>query len=200
MPTPGLTRWRAACGLVALLGLSACADLASPPGASCLSSEADLLGGVDTRELAGLLAEGLCPAPDPVVAGGEAALLVVADPVDVHSFQPGPLGRAFGEVFRSAVLRQCRVPLRQVELSREFHLGAQGMTALTRDLRGVSQPQFAAREALITTYSVQRQRVVFVARRVDIASGAIAAMNARELSWQCRTDLRGQPGVQATIR
>lgn len=196
MRTPRPTRWRGATALLAALALTACADLAPPPGASCLSSEADLLGGVDTRELAGLLAQGLCPDEDTA----EAALLVVADPVDVHSFQPGPLGRAFGEVLRSAVMRQCRVPLRQVELSREFHLGAQGVTALTRDLRGVSQPQFQAREALVTTYSVQRQRVVFVARRLDIASGAIKAMNARELNWQCTTDLRGLPGVKASIR
>ena len=190
-------RWRLGFAAAALAGLSACAELAAPAGSSCLSSEADLLGGVDTRELAALLAEGLCPRDEPE---GKPALLVVADPVDVHSFQPGPLGRVFGEVLRTAVLRQCRVPIRQVELSRDFHLGAQGMTALTRDLRGVREPQFAARDALITTYSVQRQRVVFVARRVDIATGAIAAMNARELAWRCTSGLGGAPGLQSTIR
>jgi hypothetical protein len=186
--------------LAAILGLAGCAyppTSQTPP--QCMVSEQDLLGQIDARGLALLLSEGLCPVPDDTAPEGDAGTLVVADPVDVQNYLPGHLGRAFGDVFRSAVYQRCKLPIQQVELSRDFSLTPNGITALTRDLRNV-RGEFRARVALVTTYSLTRNRVYFVARRLDVATGAITAMSTREVSWQCDKNLMGDSRLQTLIR
>jgi hypothetical protein len=168
-----------------------------PP--QCMVSEQDLLGQIDARGLAELLSDGLCPVPDETAQDGDIGTLVVADPVDVQSYLPGHLGRAFGDVFRAAIYERCKLPIQQVELSRDFSLTPNGITALTRDLRNV-RAEFKARVALVTTYSLAKNRVYFVARRLDVATGAITAMSTREVSWQCNRNLMGDSRLQTHIR
>lgn len=187
-----------AASVAAAMALAGCAGFptAQPPLA-CAIEEPDLLGRIDSRDLAAQLAEGLCPTQplsDPNAA------VVVADPVDVQTYLPTHLGRAFGDVFRSAILQRCAVPIRQVELSRDFSLTPQGITALTRNLRDVRGAQFQARDAIITTYSMSKNRVVFVARRLDLGPGAIMAMSTREVSWACEQSLLGTTSVKTTVR
>lgn len=186
--------------VAAILGLAGCAyppTSQTPP--QCVVSEQDLLGQIDARGLALLLSEGLCPAPEDADQGHDGGTLVVADPVDVQSYLPGHLGRAFGDVFRAAIYQRCKLPIQQVELSRDFSLTPNGITALTRDLRSV-RGEFKARFALVTTYSQTRNRVYFVARRLDVATGAITAMSTREVSWQCTKNLMGDSRLLTVIQ
>lgn len=167
----------------------------------CHIDETELIGKVDSRDLALQLSEGLCPVGKATDRGDEpTALLVVSDPVDVQSYLPGPLGRAFGDVFRAAVFQRCQVPIRQIELGRDVSLTQQGITALTRDLREVRGTTFQAREAIITTYSLNRGRLTLVARRLELSQAAITGMNTRELSWQCEQNLMGTTSVKTTVR
>jgi hypothetical protein len=167
----------------------------------CHIDEAELLGKIDSRDLAGQLGEGLCPLGDVSGQGdGKPTLLIVSDPVDIQSYLPGPFGRAFGDVFRAAIFQRCQVPIRQVELGRDFNLTPQGITALTRDLREVRGTSFQAREAIITTYSLNRGRITLVARRLALGDSAITGMSTREVSWQCEQNLMGTNSVRSVIR
>lgn len=195
-------------GLGALLVAACLAGCAGTPTAqsptSCSIDEPSLMGHIDGRELARQLADDLCPkirAIDPYAStsGDDHGLLVVADPVEVQTYMPTHLGRAFGDVLRAAILQRCGVPIRQVELSRDFSLTQQGITALTRNLRDVRGPQFQARDAIITTYTMTKNRVVFVARRIDLAPGAIMAMSTREVSWACEQNLMGATSVRTSV-
>ncbi len=173
--------------------------------ASCMLSEPSLLGYIDGRDLARQLAEDLCPKGQSRELSSpqsnlEHDLLVVADPVDIQTYVPSHLGRAFGDIFRAEILQKCGTPIRQVELSRDFNLMQQGLTALTRNLRDVRGSQFQAREAVITTYSLAKNRVVFVARRINLEPGAIVAMSTREASWTCDPNLMGVTSVRATFK
>lgn len=202
MPRTRRTPRTAAAALMLAAALAGCAATPTatlPP--VCHIDEAELLGKVDARELARQLVEGLCPLGDPQAqSDGPPPLLIVADPVDIQNYLPGPLGRAFGDIYRAAVFQRCQVPIRQVELSRDFNLTPQGITALTRDLRDVRGTSFQAREAIITTYSLSRGRITLVARRLELGQAAITGMNTRELSWQCEQSLMGGTKVRTTVR
>jgi hypothetical protein len=166
---------------------------------TCSIDQPDLVGQIDLRLLSQQLTLGLCPSEGAETLGG-APLLVVADPVDVQTFVPGYLGRALGDVFRAAVFQQCKVPIRQIELGKDFSLTQQGITALTRNLRDVRGTSFQAKEAVITTFSTSRNKAYFVSRRIDLAQSAITAVNSKEVSWQCEQSLFGTTTVKTSIR
>lgn len=192
-----------------VLGLSwvACAFLLAGCGATptaqtpetCTIDQPDLVGQIDLRLLSQQLTQGLCPSEASEVVGG-APLLVVADPVDVQTFVPGYLGRALGDVFRAAVFQQCKVPIRQIELGKDFSLTQQGITVLTRNLRDVRGASFLAKEAVITTFSTSRNKAYFVSRRIDLAQSSITAVNSKEVTWQCEQSLLGTTTVKTSIR
>lgn len=179
--------------LLALGGCAATPTSQSPP--NCVISESEIMGRIDARELARQLSVSLCPPP-----GSTPLPLVVSDPVDVQNYLPGHLGRAFGDVLRSAIFNRCNMPIRQVELGREFSLSGDGMTALTRNLTDVRGESFQAKDAIITTYSINAATIYFVSRRVDIDSGSINSMSTREVSWQCEQDLMGSTKVRTIVR
>jgi len=188
-------------GAVALACLSGCAGTptAETPE-TCSIDQPELVGQLDLRLLSQQLSQGLCPAEATDAQQGSSVLLVVADPVDVQTFVPGHLGRALGDVYRAAVFQQCRVPIRQVELGKDFSLTQQGITALTRNLRDVRGTSFQAKEALITTFSMSRNKAYFVSRRIDLAQSAITAVNSKEVTWQCEQSFMGKTSVRTTIR
>ena len=167
---------------------------------TCTIDQPDLVGQIDLRLLSQQLTQGLCPSEGAEVAGGLTPLLVVADPVDVQTFVPGYLGRALGDVFRAAVFQQCKVPIRQIELGKDFSLTQQGITVLTRNLRDVRGTSFQAREAVITTFSTSRNKAYFVSRRIDLAQSSITAVNSKEVTWQCEQSLFGTTTVKTSIR
>lgn len=188
-------------GVAALLGIAGCAGTptAQTPE-TCSIDQPELVGQIDVRQLAQQLTQGLCPDDTAQSGTGFSALLVVADPVDVQTFVPGYLGRALGDVFRAAAFQECKVPIRQIELGKDFSLTQQGITVLTRNLRDVRGGTFLAKEALITTFSMSRNKAHFVSRRIDLAQSAITAVNSKEVSWQCEQSLMGNVTVKTTVR
>lgn len=196
-PRPGRL---AGCVASFVLALAGCTGVPTvQPPMTCVPPPHEILGHIDSRLLAVQLSEGLCPPVDEIRIDVAPTFLVVPDPVDVHSYHPQHLGRAFGEIFRTAIFQRCNVPIRQMELSKDFSLTQQGITALTRDFRDVRNGHFYARDAIITTYSLFPSRIVFVARRLDIAEAAIVAMSTREVSWSCEKGLVGPPTISTTI-
>lgn len=182
--------------LGALLGLVGCVSAPtskSPP--NCVIGSDEIVGRINATSLANQLVSGLCP-----TGGGEFVPLVVADPVDVQNYLPGKLGRAFGDIFRSALFKACGIPIRQVELSKDFGLSGDGITALTRNLSDVRGESFRAKDAVITTYSSNAATIYFVSRRIDVSTGSIHAMSTREVSWQCEQDLLGSTKIKTNIR
>lgn len=178
------------CGVISLI-LMGCASEVT--GSNCQISSRDLLSQIDTRELMNGLVEGLCPPRSASTSSLQNQdVLIVPDVVDVHSLQPDRLGVALGEILRASIFKICQIPIRQVELSREFRLSSDGLMALSRNPKEVRQPAFQASTAIIGTYHIDGSKLILVGRRVDIESSTYLAVTTKEISLTCESSYSGQ--------
>lgn len=190
------TQRLAVLGLAAAL-LAGCAS--ERPLYECNVGASDALAQVDMRQLIDGLVAGLCP-PEPPEADAPREAVVVPDLVDVQTLQPGRIGVALGDLFRASVASQCRVPVRQVELSRHFRLNSAGLIALSRNQSEVRQAEFPASTAMVATYHLEGSRITLVGRRIDIASSTYLAASSREASWSCSGQAFGAKRLVHSLR
>ncbi len=181
---------------VALLG---CAGPRQLTTEQCGLYTNDVLARLDTRRLSEEMVANLCPVADDV-SGPPLEAVVVPDLVDVQTLQPNRLGKAMGELFRASIHKICRVPIRQVELSRNFRLNSQGLTALSRNDLEVRDPHFPASVAIIGTYHLQTEKLTLVGRRIDIETSTILAVSTVEASWRCDLPTFGAPVFSSRIQ
>ena len=188
-------------GFVGLVGIAllGCAGPRQLTTEQCGLYTNDVLARLDTRRLSDELVAGLCPVADDV-SGPPLEAVVVPDLVDVQSLQPNRLGRAMGELLRASVHKICRVPIRQVELSRNFRLNSQGLTALSRNDLEVRDAHFPASVAIIGTYHLQNEKLTLVGRRIDIETSTILAVSTVEASWRCDLPTFGAPVFSSRIQ
>jgi hypothetical protein len=180
--------------------LTGCASTDTPPE-RCSLSRSDIYSRIDTRKVIDEVARGLCRSPDQHVDIGrlpaEEAILI-PDVLDVQSLRPESLGLALGELFRSSVSNICKLPIRQVELSRDLKLSRDGIVALTREAALAKQQEFKAQNAFIVTYSAQPTKLTLVARNVSLDTATIVGITTKEVSWTCQTNPSG--GTQFSWR
>ena len=181
---------------VALLGCGGPRQLATE---QCGLYTNDVLARLDTRRLSDEMVAGLCPVVDDLRVPPIEAV-VVPDLVDVQTLQPNRLGKSMGELFRASIHKICRVPIRQVELSRNFRLNSQGLTALSRNDLEVRDPQFPASVAIIGTYHLQNEKLTLVGRRIDIETSTILAVSTVEAVWRCDLPTFGAPVFSSRIQ
>mgnify|MGYP006287061873 FL=1 len=81
----------------------------------------------------------------------------------------------------------CRLPIRQVDLSRDLKLNRDGMVALTREASQAKQQEFKAQNAYIVTYNPQPTKLTLVARNVALDTATIVGISTKEVSWTCTT-------------
>ena len=171
-----------------------CASSSNQQSDKCSLSRADIYSRIDTRKLIDEVVRGLCKPSDQIVdislLPSEDAVLI-PDVLDVQSLKPDNLGLALGELFRSSVSNICRLPIRQIDLSRDLKLNRDGMVALTREASLAKQQEFKAQNAFIVTYNPQPSKLTLVARNVVLETATIIGISTKEVSWTCTTTPSG---------
>ena len=190
--------------LASVLCLTSCASYINPHLGSAECAYADnpfytganpqILASLDLQAMTDALALSLCNGnqmhslqenPDDV--------LLVPDFVELNLLEPGALGLLLGERFRASVSKVCKLPIRQVELSREIRLTPSGLLALTRDSSTVRFRRFGASSIMVGTYDLQQGRLTLVARQVSIEGAVVNRMATKETTWRCdRSFLTGR--------
>lgn len=126
--------------------------------------------------------------------------LLVPDVVDVQTYQPHAFGLAASEIFRESLHRNCRTPIKQVEMARDFSLTAEGLMALSRDSSVLREQSAALPVAMVATYSLAADRLTVVARAVRITDSVITHMALREVQWRCTPLLTGETDINFTMK
>jgi len=161
-----------------------------------------ILASVDLQGMTDALAMSLCNG-DQVqsLRDNPDDVLLVPDFVDLNLLNPGSLGLLLGERFRASVSKVCKLPIRQVELSREIRLTPSGLLALTRDSSTVRYRQFGASSIMIGTFDLQPGRLTLVARQVSIEGAVINRMATKETTWRCdRSFLTGRSSLKKNLQ
>ena len=174
--------------------LTSCASTNNQQLDRCSLSRADIYSRIHTRKVIDEVVRGLCQpsgqSVDIAQLPAEDAVLI-PDVVDVQNLRPESLGLALGELFRSSVSNICRLPIRQVDLSRDLKLNREGTVALTREASLAKQQEFKAQNAFIVTYNPQPTKLTLVARNVALDTATIVGVSTKEVSWTCTTTPSG---------
>ena len=168
--------------------LASCASTNNQQQDRCSLSRADIYSRIDTRKVIDEVVRGLCQPPGHSVDISQLPpedAVLIPDVVDVQNLKPDNLGLALGELFRSSVSNICRLPIRQVDLSRDLKLNREGTVALTREASLAKQQEFKAQNAYIVTYNPQPTKLTLVARNVALDSATIVGVSTKEVSWTC---------------
>ena len=185
--------------MLAGAGLLGCAGPRQLTIEQCGLFTNDVLARLDTRRISDDMVAGLCPpAPDPNALPQDTAV-VVPDLVDVQTLQANRLGKSMGELFRASINKICKVPIRQVELSRQFKLNPDGLTALSRNHAEVRDSSFPANVAIVGTYHLQSDKLTLVGRRIDLETSTILAVSTVEATWRCDLPRYGAPVFSSRI-
>lgn len=192
-----MIKFKAVVALLALAGLGGCAGLrdVSP---DCPSTAPDALRKIDLLEVADRLVGEMCIAP--AAEGGPEDVVIVSDPIDLKSYQPGQTGVLLGEVVRARLSARCKLKIRQVDLSRSLRLNEGGLSLLTREVKELQASEVAAKRAFVGTYSAMPGKLVLTLRDLDLMSGTIERISSKEVSFGCRSGLLDQGEFFVNIR
>ena len=135
--------------LVVFFILSGCAG--ELPLNKCEINTVDIIAKIDKRRLMDELVAGLCPPASEGSSFGSKKqnVVIVPDFVDIHTLKPERIGVVLGEVFRASIFNKCKIPIRQVELARDFKLNSNGFMALSRNKDEVRQQDFPSSTAIL---------------------------------------------------
>lgn len=153
----------------------------------------DAVSQIDTRKLIDDLVVGLCPIPAELDLQSQGKdLTIVPDFVEIQSLQPARIGVVLGEALRASIFNNCKIPIRQVEMSKDFRLNSNGLMALSRNSNEVRQDSFPAKTAIIGTYNISSSKISLTVRRIDIESSAFLAVTSKEVTWACEDPIFGE--------
>lgn len=188
--------------LSSTLLLAGCAAQPGKVAGHCAIVTDRILSRVDVRQMMDEISAEIChpsgsSAPDHY---DSAYPLLVPDVVDVQTYQPHAFGLAASEIFRESLHRNCRTPIKQVEMARDFSLTQEGLMALSRDSSVLREQATALPVAMVATYSLGPDRLTVVARAVRITDSVITHMASREVQWRCMPTLTGETDIAFTMK
>lgn len=190
-----------ACGLsfvsvLTLAAIGACAVPGHEPSAKCWMDRREVLSRVDLKAVMDEAAKALCmPFTDePSVP------VLVPDFVDMQTYKPDAVGVLMGEYWRSSLARVCQQPIRQADLSRDFKLNAQGLTALTRDHTQVRVSEMPANHAMVGVYNWQDGKLALMFKQIAIDTSTVQRVVSKEVSWRCETNMVGSSRMTWSVR
>lgn len=175
--------------------LSGCATEDLRSQGQCRLSDRELLSKVDFKQVTDSLVVGVCPPFDKkktVFNYQPEDPILVADVVNIQTLSAGTLGLALGEILKSSVHDVCRVPIRQVENSRDYRLSGNGLNGLSRDPAQIREAEFTATDSIVTTYSTQPQKLTLVSKRIVLNDSAIVAVSTKTVHWSCGRSASGE--------
>lgn len=111
--------------------------------------------------------------------------VAIVDFVAVDTYRASRLGKRLAEEFRLAWQQHCPTPVRVLELGSQYRLDEAGMKLLTRDVAALMRDVTAELVALIGTYRIERDRVRYFVRRVQLPAQTATAMHGGLLLRDC---------------
>lgn len=185
--------------------LSGCASVQLPynVGACTNKTLPNLLDATDLKELFQSIAAELCMdksadnTQNPVDEKGAEkscsnqdsysnAAVLVTDFADLQSFLPNQSGLLMGELMRGSLSSVCHNKIVQAEFAKYFKLSETGLVVLTRKVSEIKKDEYSQAEAIIGTYSyLNNNKVVIFVRKLNIDTGTISRMVAREINYSC---------------
>jgi hypothetical protein len=126
--------------------------------------------------------------------------LLVSDLVEIQSYKTDSIGILMGEYFRGSLIQACKQKVTQADLSRDFRLNSQGLTALTRDPALVRVPEISASQAMVGVYEWQNNKLVLMLRQVSLENSTVTKLVTKELTWRCENSALGRTRFTSQVR
>ena len=127
-------------------------------------------------------------------------IILVPDFVEIDSYETQSMGLILGEHLRVSLSKICNTPIRQVEMSKEFRLNANGLTALTRDKNAISLPTVQAKTAIVGVYSFRPNHLSIITKKINLQNSSIIKYSSKQVSWKCDSTHFYQRSVSENIR
>ena len=170
-----------------------------PQPTRCSVKPNDIISEVDIHKLMDDIVVGLC-LPTTDLDSQKKDLTVVPDFVEMNSLQPARIGVVLGESLRASIFNICKIPIRQVELSKNFKLNSNGLMALSRNYTEVREEKFPVATAIIGTYDISGTKLSLVVRRIDIESASFLAVTSKTVNWKCDESTDGEKKIIFDIK
>jgi len=123
------------------------------------------------------MARKLCP----YVSG---RTIIVTDFVDLETLKPGRSGLLLSELLKSELSQVCHTKVVQVEFSKYFTIGENGLRVLTRnveELKGVSQPVMVA---VVGTFNLSQNKLYLFSHVINIQTGVVYRIVGEKVGYR----------------
>jgi hypothetical protein len=176
--------------------LSACSSPMIEPTAKCWMDKRGVLSRLDLKSALDEAATSLCSEElaDPSVP------LLVPDLVEIQSYKPDSIGIFMGEYFRGSLTQACKQKVVQADLSRDFRLNNQGLSALTRDPALVRNPEISANQAMVGVYDWQNNKLVLMLKQINLENSTVKKSVVKEFTWRCENSALGTSRFTSELR
>lgn len=174
-----------------VLFMVGCATQNSVPLSFCGLQRDKPLAHLDAKKMLGDLVEPMCAS----LQTATSVPLVMADPVDLQTFQVDSDGLIWGQILRERVFNLCKIQVRETHIAEDFKIGSSGLTLLSRDLNRLVRPQFPLEVAIVSTVDRSEHATSVHLRAIDIASQAVLAEQSRSITWTCKQSPEGYATV-----
>ncbi len=148
------------------------------------SLQAELLAKLGLQPVYHQIARELCLEEDRCVE----EVILVTDTVDIRSLTPKRGGMFLSELMRNSVKNICCYRIVQAEFGRYFKLDSRGFVSLTRDASEIRNEDYPFTNAIVTTYSLTKDRLYIFARKINVRTGQIIGFVSRDIAFQCLGD------------
>ena len=187
--------------LTAILFLSGCSLLKSIEDKNCSVDESQALSTINLQYITDKLAYEICGSDMENISFYKPdEIIIVPDFVEIKSLKPEIHGLIIGEKFRASISRICKVPIRQVELYRDFKLNSDGLMVLTRNADSIRDPKALARNALVGTFNIQNNKLSLIAKKISIENSTIVGMSTKEINWECKVSASGNENLSWIVK
>ena len=167
--------------------LCGCSSTIHEPVTKCWMDKREVLSRLDLKSVFDDAAKSLCSED---VADTSVPLLV-SDLVEIQSYKTDSIGILMGEYFRGSLIKACKQKITQADLSRDFKLNSQGLTALTRDPTLVRIPEISSNHAMVGIYDWQNNKLVLMLRQISLESSTVKQLVTKEITWRCENSALG---------
>ncbi len=148
------------------------------------SLQAEVIAKLDLQPIYHQIAHELCFDENRCLEG----TILVTDTVDVRSLLPRRGGILLSELMRNSMNNVCCYKIMQAEFGRYFKIDSRGFVSLTRDVSEIKNEDYPFTYAIVSTYSLTKDRLYIFARKINVRTGQIVRFVSRDIAFQCLGD------------
>lgn len=148
------------------------------------SLQAELIAKLDLQQMYNNIAGELCYYNNICLEG----VILVTDTVDIRSLLPKRGGMFLSELMRNSINNICCYRIMQAEFGKYFKIDSRGFVSLTREASEIKNEEYPFTHAIVTTYSLTKDRLYIFARKINVRTGQIEKFVSRDIAFQCIGD------------